>query len=121
MKHLILSLVMGLGLSAHADVQLSPEESAVVMNANFQKTLEMIRERAEQKGETLRVVSIEKEVIDSANTFMYIRLDTKISAGVNLPFKTIGNIVCGVKYGPLAEVIIDSVYFSPVTPPPGLK
>lgn len=121
MKNILLASVMALGLSASADLKLSPEESAVLMNSRFHETLELIRTQRQQQGETLRVVSIDKLDMGGGAVYLNVRLDTKISAAVNGPFKTIGNIVCGIKYGPMADPYVDSVYFSPVTAPPSSK
>lgn len=112
-------MLFGLTNMAHADASLSPEESAIIMSADFQKTLELVRADRQQRGELVRIVDFYTLNIPPDHTYIYVRLDAKKSASINGPYETIGNIVCGIKYGPMGEVILDGVYFSPVAEPPG--
>ena len=121
MKNLMLTVLLAFGIAtvAQADTKFTAEESAVIMSEDFQKTLEALRVQRLEKGETIRVEGFYLLEIPPDHKYMVVNIVSKVSANINAPYTTIGNIVVTIKYGPMGEVSTAGAYFSPIPVPPG--
>jgi len=127
MKNLILALMLSMPLiftqttfatENDPGVQiLSPEISAVLLTPEYAELITVEVRKAKASGKELRITDASVVRLEE-RTYVYLALSRRAQADLN-GWTPYGHIVAGIQYGPMGELTIDSLYFTPAGEPPG--
>ena len=101
-----------------APVAISAEVSAVLLSPGFATAVRTETTKAAQSGQTLRIDTF--DILDLGEAkFVYVKLITKNSSDFAGKWLSAGTMTAQISYGPLGEVIVDGVWFTPDVAGPG--
>lgn len=112
-----LSLAVVGPVPASADPMIPAEVSAVLLSPEYAAAVAAEVRKANAAGLELRI-----------NDFSIVRLDGPVYVYLNLSrrprasldgWTAYGELVAGIQYGPMGEIRIDSLYFTPAAEVPG--
>jgi len=96
---------------------LSPEISAVLLTPEYAALIAVEVQKAKTLGKDLRITDVSVLKLDE-RTYVYLALSRRAQADLN-GWTPYGHIVAGIQYGPMGELTIDSLYFTPAGEMPG--